>query len=150
MDKLTAKYGGFEGNAQSFRILTKVAFRSADYRELDLTRATLAAVLKYPWFRGAISGKLDKIGAYETERRDFEFARELYPNSQSKTMEAALMDWGDDITYSIHDLEDFYRAGECLCTCSAIEIPVSANISLPISSNDGMRGRRADPKASWP
>jgi dGTPase len=111
LDKLAEKHGGFEGNAQSFRILTKLAFRSADYRGLDLTRATLAAVLKYPWFREGNPKKLDKFGAYETERRDFEFARELYPNSQAQTIEAALMDWADDITYPIHDLEDFYRAG---------------------------------------
>jgi dGTPase len=111
LDRLAEKHGGFEGNAQSFRILTRLAFRSADYRGLDLTRATLAAVLKYPWLREGNPEKLDKFGAFESEKRDFEFARELYPNSQAQTMEAALMDWADDITYSIHDLEDFYRAG---------------------------------------
>lgn len=111
LDKLAASYGGFEGNAQSFRILTRLAFRSADYRGLDLTRATLAAVLKYPWFKGENPAKPEKFGAYESERRDFEFARELYPNNNAQTLEAALMDWADDITYSIHDLEDFYRAG---------------------------------------
>jgi dGTPase len=111
LNALAEEHGGFEGNAQSFRILARLAFRSADYRGLDLTRATLAAVLKYPWFKGENSEKLDKFGAYESERKDFEFARELYPNSQSQAMEAALMDWADDITYSIHDLEDFYRAG---------------------------------------
>jgi dGTPase len=111
LDRLAEKHGGFEGNAQSFRILTRLAFRSADYRGLDLTRATLAAVLKYPWLREGNPEKLDKFGAFESEKRDFEFARELYPDSQAQTMEAALMDWADDITYSIHDLEDFYRAG---------------------------------------
>jgi dGTPase len=111
LNRAAAKYGGFEGNAQSFRILSRLAFRSADYRGLDLTRATLAAVLKYPWFKGQNPEKPEKFGAFESERRDFEFARELYPNSQAQTIEAALMDWADDITYSIHDLEDFYRAG---------------------------------------
>jgi dGTPase len=111
LDSLAKDYGGFEGNAQSFRILTKLAFRSADYRGLDLTRATLAAVLKYPWLKGENPQNLDKFGAYESERKDFEFARELYPNRLAQTIEAALMDWADDITYSIHDLEDFYRAG---------------------------------------
>jgi dGTPase len=102
LDILAKNYGGFEGNAQSFRILTKLAFRSADYRGLDLTRATLAAVLKYPWLKGENPQNLDKFGAYESERKDFEFARELYPNRFAQTIEAALMDWADDITYSIH------------------------------------------------
>src|SRR5208283_1905126 len=42
---------GFEGNAQSFRIVTKFAFRSSDVSGLNLTRATLNALLKYPWMR---------------------------------------------------------------------------------------------------
>jgi dGTPase len=90
LDGLAQRYGGFEGNAQSFRILSRLAFRSADYRGLDLTRATLAAVLKYPWLRGENPENLDKFGAYESERKEFEFARELYPNGYAQTMEAAL------------------------------------------------------------
>jgi predicted deoxyguanosinetriphosphate triphosphohydrolase len=43
---------GFDGNAQSFRIVTKLAFRSTDVTGLNLTRATLNALLKYPWLRG--------------------------------------------------------------------------------------------------
>ena len=54
----------------------------------------------------------DKWGAYETETDDFEWALELMPlgNSQ-RCLEAALMDWADDIAYAVHDLEEFYRAG---------------------------------------
>jgi dGTPase len=110
LDRLAEAYGGFEGNAQSFRILTKLAFRSADYRGLDLTRASLNAVLKYPWLRGENASYPDKFGAYESERRDFDFAR-ASAISQVRCIEADLMDWADDITYSIHDLQDFYRAG---------------------------------------
>lgn len=100
---------GFEGNAQSFRILTKLAVRFAKDPGLDLTRATLAAVLKYPWTRSTtIPGRDQKWSAYTSEQADFDFARELFSHS-SKTAEAELMDWSDDIAYSVHDLEDFHR-----------------------------------------
>jgi dGTPase len=52
LNELGKDVGGFEGNAQSFRIVTKLAFHSPKYSGLDLTRATLAALLKYPWARG--------------------------------------------------------------------------------------------------
>lgn len=102
---------GFEGNAQSFRIVTRLSQHSTNHRGLDLTRATLAAILKYPWLRGENSEKADKWGAYSSEKKDFDFAIELCPSLRIKTIEASLMDWADDVTYSVHDAEDFYRAG---------------------------------------
>lgn len=103
---------GFEGNPQSFRIVTKLAFRSPKVVGLNLTRATLNALLKYPWTRGTAGKEHRKWGAYYTERQDFEFARQLSSlGDKSQSVEAAIMDWADDITYSVHDLEDFYRAG---------------------------------------
>lgn len=114
LDELATKADlpdGFEGNAQSFRIVTKLAFRSAELDGLNLTRATLNAVLKYPWQRGISGKKNRKWGAYGSEEDDFKFARELMPiGSDAQSLEAAIMDWSDDITYSVHDLEDFYRA----------------------------------------
>ena len=101
---------GFDGNAQSFRIITKLAQHSPLHRGLDLTRATLAAVLKYPWFRGDNPVRKNKWGAYRTEDKDFDFASVLVTPSNEPTLEAKLMDWADDITYSVHDLDDFYRA----------------------------------------
>src|SRR5262249_7337669 len=84
--------------------------RSPNYQGIDLTAATLAAVLKYPWLRGGNPEKPNKWGAYDSEKRDFDFASQLLPETNQPTLEAALMDWADDITYSVHDLEDFYRA----------------------------------------
>jgi dGTPase len=101
---------GFEGNAQSFRIVTKLAQHSPLHRGLDLTRATLAGLLKYPWRRGENPKKNDKWGAYHSEDKDFDFATQLRGNPLELTLEAKLMDWADDITYSVHDLDDFYRA----------------------------------------
>ena len=114
---------GFEGNAQSFRIITKIAFRKFDPDNppgLDLCRATLRATLKYPWLRKRDSGghpipenkRSQKWGAYDTERADFEFAMDMRPpTDEERSLETEIMDWADDITYAVHDLEDFYRAG---------------------------------------
>jgi dGTPase len=115
LDKLAKARGlsdGFEGNAQSFRIVTKLAFRSPQTVGLNLTRATLNAILKYPWHRGAAGKKERKWSAYHTEADEFAFARKLMAiGSEAQSPEAQIMDWADDITYSVHDLEDFYRAG---------------------------------------
>lgn len=101
---------GFEGNAQTFRIVTLLAVRVQDIRGLNLTRASLNAVTKYPWHRQADKG--DKFGAYLSERDDFQFARAEHVGSRThQSAEAEIMDWADDIAYAVHDLEDFYRAG---------------------------------------
>jgi len=103
---------GFEGNAQSFRIVTTLAVHHEEYGGLNLTRATLAALLKYPWLRGAEGKQRHKWGAYGSDSAALTWAREAYgPADQHKSAEAELMDWADDITYSVHDAEDFYRAG---------------------------------------
>ena len=99
---------GFEGNAQSFRILTKLAVRFPDTPGIDMTRATLAACLKYPWFRGQTDKHAKKWSAYQSEKDDFEFSRASHGH-EFKTLEAELMDWADDVAYSVHDLEDFHR-----------------------------------------
>lgn len=104
-------WGGFEGNAQSFRIVTFLALRSDDYRGLNLTRRTLNAILKYPWRQDITDEKKkEKWGAYESEQRFFEFARAGSEQDQ-RSLEASIMDWSDDVTYAVHDLEDFFRLG---------------------------------------
>ncbi|ACV10980.1 deoxyguanosinetriphosphate triphosphohydrolase [Halorhabdus utahensis DSM 12940] len=106
--------GGFEGNPQSFRIVNKVATHSSDYRGLDLTYATLNAILKYPWTRGSAGPERTKWGTYHTEREIFEEVRKLPtpgPDDQGQSLEACIMDWADDIAYAIHDMSDFYKAG---------------------------------------
>lgn len=104
---------GFEGNAQSFRIVTKLAARFTDIEGLDLSRASLCALLKYPWLRKPADDQHSKKwGAYDSEADDLVWARELAPSGSEKmSLEAALMDWADDIAYAVHDLEDFFRAG---------------------------------------
>jgi len=106
---------GFEGNAQTFRILTWLsAHNEKKYPGLNLTRATLNAVLKYPWLRDpaeAPEGKrYNKYGAYRAEGSDHAFAREFH-DGDVQSLEAAVMDFADGLAYSVHDLEDFVRAG---------------------------------------
>jgi dGTPase len=102
---------GFEGNAQTFRILSRLAVRFAECKGLDLTRATLTACLKYPWLRDrAIASREKKWGAYKVDVEEFNFARDGLVDGQ-RTAEAELMDWADDLSYSVHDLEDFHRCG---------------------------------------
>lgn len=102
---------GFEGNAQSFRILTRLAIHRIDYYGLNLTRATLNAVLKYPWLRSpdAASKRHRKYCIYDLDQQAFSFVRN--PSDDRQSIEASIMDFADDITYSVHDLEDFYLAG---------------------------------------
>lgn len=106
--------GGFEGNAQSFRIVVRVAPHSTDdYDGLDLTLASLNAMLKYPWSRGTGGDKRDKWGYYHSENEEFETVRNSLspPDNEDRSAEAEIMDWADDIVYAIHDLTDFYMAG---------------------------------------
>lgn len=100
---------GYEGNAQSFRIVTKLALRSPSRGGLDLTRAVLCASLKYPWGHAESKRKgTKKFGHFQCETDDFGWCR-LDWMKDSRTIEAAIMDYADDIAYSVHDLEDFHR-----------------------------------------
>lgn len=109
---------GFEGNAQNLRILTYLESRKTKvYRGLHLTRATLDATIKYPWYRQAPppsgSPGPDRSRKFGIYRDDEEVAEWLYEGSlpQSRPIEEQIMDWADDVTYASHDVEDFYRAG---------------------------------------
>ncbi len=115
LNKAALKHGfsdGFEGNAQSFRIVTKLSAHDVSCEGLDLTRATLDAILKYPWRKGRNRALESKWGAYDSEDEDLAWARLTYLSGDlEQSLEAAIMDWSDDVTYSVHDVEDFYRAG---------------------------------------
>ena len=111
LDRLVVTHDddGFEGNAQSFRIVCKLAVRFPDFDGMNLTRATLAACLKYPWYREREGKRSKKWSVYRSEAADFESARAFHEGHERKTLEAELMDWADDVAYSVHDLEDFHR-----------------------------------------
>jgi dGTPase len=107
-------HDGYEGNAQSFRIVTKLSMRYLNVSGLNLTRASLNAALKYPWLRSTEPGARNskKWGVYSTEKEEFDWVRRSHSGRpDGASAEAALMDWADDVAYAVHDADDFYRAG---------------------------------------
>jgi dGTPase len=106
LDDVAAACGGFEGNAQSLRLLTRLEAKVPG-AGLNLTRATLDATLKYPWLAGP---GLPKYGAYADDAEAFGWIRQGAPAGRP-SLEAQVMDWADDVAYSVHDLEDGLHAG---------------------------------------
>jgi len=114
---VAADIGGFEGNAQTLRLLTRLEAKRThpDGRPagLNLTRASLDAVLKYPWRRGEAPSQTAKFGVYAADAPVFEWVRLGAPDDDPtrRCLEAQVMDWSDDVAYSVHDVEDAVASG---------------------------------------
>ena len=124
---------GFEGNAQTFRVLTTLDTLGRPFSGLNLTAAVRASVLKYPWSRGEwtherIAGLprherprgvgdathgAEKFSFYQLEAEEAHAALAAHPHIAEghQTLACAVMDIADDIAYAVHDLDDFTRAG---------------------------------------
>ncbi|HTA08453.1 MAG TPA: deoxyguanosinetriphosphate triphosphohydrolase [Streptosporangiaceae bacterium] len=143
--QLAADCGGFEGNAQSLRLITRLEAKVPG-AGLNLTRATLDATLKYPWVAPPASARNSagpdesdagrppgKYGAYAEDAAIFEWIRSGAPAGRP-CLEAQVMDWADDVAYSVHDLEDGLHAG--LVTLDKLRDPAEqqAVASLTLTS----------------
>lgn len=158
---------GFEGNAQSYRIVTSTEIRGQATIGLNLTAATRAAILKYPWTRrthpdphphlmdppprGAAASAEDpeagsvKFGAYSTELDDMTEARLPFAGlvaDWQQTPEASVMDTADDIAYAIHDLEDVHRVGVLQQSAVAAELTAWQRTSYAGVSDEDLDRRR--------
>ena len=123
--ELSESCGGFEGNAQTLRLLTRLESKTFDEHGrsvgLNLTRATLDACAKYPWPR-AHAGEpqgvhadgsprlVRKFGVYDDDKPVFSWLREGVTGTRL-CVEAQVMDLADDVAYSVHDVEDGVVAG---------------------------------------
>lgn len=115
LDRLLVAAGvidGFEANAQSFRVVCVLAGAGAP-GGLNLTRATLDGILKYPWLRGEVPLHPGKWGAYASEREMFAWVRaDAAGEAHQPSLEARVMDWADLLAYAVYDFEDFVRSGD--------------------------------------
>lgn len=112
LKELSGTAGGFEGNAQSLRLLIRLEAKTVGENGksvgLNLTRASLDAATKYPWPR-AVNPR--KFGVYDDDLEIFHWVRRGAPEG-AQSMEAQIMDWSDDVAYSVHDLEDAIVSGQ--------------------------------------
>jgi dGTPase len=117
LHKLMREYGGFEGNAQTLRMLTETIYGD---RGMEPSRALLDATLKYKTLLSETPDAPNQF-IYDSQQRFLEFTfgsdvflSELAPGEQRngfKSIECQIMDWADDTAYSVNDIVDGVGAG---------------------------------------
>ncbi|TIX44122.1 MAG: dNTP triphosphohydrolase, partial [Mesorhizobium sp.] len=157
LDNAMLEYGGFEGNAQTLRILTRLEKKvkyaaplDGDIRAgLNLCRRTLASVLKYDNMIKAVRPEGSKVekGYYASEKTIVENIKssvmgdfKLKRGKDFKSLECSIMDLADDIAYSVYDLEDCLKVGflspaKILATKDALLDKVAARVSKQIKED---------------
>jgi len=156
LNKIAQECGGFEGNAQSFRLLVRLEAKTVDAKGrsvgLNLTRATLDAATKYPWPRAT---NARKFGVYDDDLEVFNWVRKGATEG-AQSMEAQIMDWSDDVAYSVHDLEDALVTGQVKLEALSADLPelykVASGAYMPdISETEAAKALSELQKLScWP
>lgn len=118
LHRLMVPYGGFEGNAQTLRILTSILF--GPERGMNPSRAFIDSVLKYKTLYGEVEKQKNHfLYAQQAEVLNFvtggkEFPADLAPGKKRngfRSIECQMMDWADDTAYSLNDIADGIHAG---------------------------------------
>lgn len=141
--EVAAAIGGFEGNAQTLRLLTRLEPKVVDPATgraagLNLTRASLDASVKYPWGAAEAPRRRDgtpsgKFGVYGEDLEVFAWLRDGAP-AGVRCLEAEVMDLADDVSYSVHDVEDAVVGGR---------------LALEVLDDDDARARVLAETRSW-
>ena len=108
LDEIFGEIGGFEGNAQTMRVLTSLELKSTKFKGLNLTYRTLLSVAKYHSKR-----QHDPKRSKFLYDKDFDllekFLQENRLTSSVRTLDVQIVDIADEIAYAAHDLEDGLR-----------------------------------------
>lgn len=111
LNEIFAPIGGFEGNAQTLRILTNLEKKRPDFRGLNLTYRTMLSVVKYFNkfdYEKYKSGDKKQKFIYDD---DYELLKKFIEENDVKvrTLDVQIVDIADEIAYAAHDLEDGLR-----------------------------------------
>ena len=118
--EIAGNIGGFEGNAQTLRLLTrlepKILFPDGRSAGVNLTRAALDAAVKYPWTLAEAAAhpkgeRSAKFCVYPDDTDVFAWLKQHAPDTTRRPVECQVMDLSDDIAYSVHDVEDAIATG---------------------------------------
>ena len=100
--------GGFEGNAQTLRILTSVEKKKKDFQGLNLTYRTMLSVVKYFHKYKEGNSLIYKKFIYDD---DYNLLNDFVKENHIivRTLDVQIVDIADEIAYAAHDLEDGLR-----------------------------------------
>lgn len=121
LNKLMRNFGGFEGNAQTLRMLTETVYSERGERKgMDPTRAFLDGVLKYKTLFSELEDPVNHY-VYDGQKQFLEFAFKgfdvisAFPAGKTRdnfrSIECQIMDWSDDVAYSLNDVVDGIHSG---------------------------------------
>ncbi|MEW6195005.1 MAG: dGTP triphosphohydrolase [Bacteroidota bacterium] len=121
LNALMKSHGGFEGNAQTLRLITEIFYRQDDhYRGMNPTRAFLDGILKYKSAYSKFDSPENHFIYNEQQKLiDFVLGTKKLPKelsnpekfNQFQSIECQIMDWADDTAYAINDLVDSISGG---------------------------------------